>query len=468
MKLAPDLPVAVIGAGPVGLAAAAHLVERGLRPLVLERGDTVGATLMSWAHVRVFSPWRYNIDAAARRLLIASGWKEPDASALPNGGELVANYLAPLAALPSIAAGLKLGATVSAITREERDKMWSSGREKSAFIILYTDRNGHEHRARARAVIDASGTWTQPNPMGIDGLPVIGERSAARFIAYGIPDVTKAARASYAGKRTLVIGSGHSAINVALALMELQETDPATEIFWALRRDSIDKLLGGGLNDELPERAALGMAAKDAMRDGRLKMLAPFSAERVTLEGDSIKVSARLGGKPFEITVDRIVVAAGFRPDLSFLRELRVELDPAVEAPPRLAPLIDPNFHSCGTVPAHGITELAHPEPGFTIVGSKSYGRAPTFLMATGYEQVRSVVAHLAGDDVAARRVELSLPETGVCGGVAVETAAGCCGGPAPASVDACCAADAVAKASGESGCGCGSAAKTKTVEAAE
>jgi hypothetical protein len=468
MKLMPDLPVAVIGAGPVGLAAAAHLAERGQRALIFERGDSVGATLRQWAHVRVFSPWRYNIDAAARRLLVASGWQVPDENALPTGGELVAGYLKPLAALPAIAAGLKLGASVSGISREGRDKMWSGDRDGSAFIIFYTDSSGQEQRARARAVIDASGTWTQPNPMGIDGLPVVGERAASRFIAYGIPDVVKE-RASYAGKRTLVIGSGHSAINVALALMELQQADPATEIFWALRRNSIDKLLGGGLNDELPERGALGLAAKDAMQDGRLKMLAPFSAEQVMPEGNAVKVAALLGGKPFDITVDRIVVAAGFRPDLSFLRELRIELDPAVEAPPKLAPLIDPNVHSCGTVPAHGIAELAHPEPGFTIVGSKSYGRAPTFLMATGYEQVRSVVAELAGDHAVARTVQLALPETGVCGGVAIEKASsGCCGGPAPAAVDACCAADAVAKESGQSGCGCATSGATRAVEAAE
>ena len=178
-----------------------------------------------------------------------------------------------------------------------------------------------------------------------------------------------------------------------------------------------------------------------------------------------------LDGQPFEIDVDRIVVATGSRPDLSFLRELRVELDPAVEAPPRLAPLIDPNFHSCGTVPPHGIAELAHPEPGFTIVGSKSYGRAPTFLMATGYEQVRSVVADIAGDQEAARDVRLVLPETGVCGGVSIAggnaAADGCCGGPAPASVDACCVADATAKSEGKSGCGCGAGAKARPAEAA-
>ena len=165
------------------------------------------------------------------------------------------------------------------------------------------------------------------------------------------------------------------------------------------------------------------------------------------------------GGKPTRLDVDRIVVATGFRPDLSFLGELRIALDPAVEAPPALAPLIDPNLHSCGTVPPHGIAELSHPEPGFTIVGSKSYGRAPTFLMATGYEQVRSVVADIAGDHEAARDVRLVLPETGVCNSDPLPQAAasGCCGGPAPAGVDACCVKDADAKAAGESGCGCGS-----------
>lgn len=163
------------------------------------------------------------------------------------------------------------------------------------------------------------------------------------------------------------------------------------------------------------------------------------------------------GGR--DVTVDELIVATGFRPDLAWLRELRVELDPALECPPALAPLIDPNAHSCGTVRPHGAVELAHPEPDFYIAGMKAYGRAPTFLLATGHEQVRSIVAEIAGDHAAARRVELMLPETGVCstrpGGPAVADS-GCCGGPAPAAVDACCADDARAKASGEAGCGCG------------
>ena len=153
---------------------------------------------------------------------------------------------------------------------------------------------------------------------------------------------------------------------------------------------------------------------------------------------------------------DELIVATGFRPDLSFLRELRLALDPALECPPALAPLIDPNEHSCGTVRPHGARELAQPEAGFYIAGMKSYGRAPTFLMLTGYEQVRSIVADIAGDRAAAERVELVLPETGVCSRpVDASDDAGCCGGPAIANASACCKADESAKAQGKTGCGC-------------
>ncbi|NTF50968.1 NAD(P)-binding domain-containing protein [Rhizobium rhizogenes] len=461
-----ELPVAVIGAGPVGLAAAAHLVTRGIPLFVFERDDTVGASLLEWGHVRVFSPWKYNIDAAARSLLEKAGWHGPHDDALPTGSDIVGTYLQPLAALPQIAQNLKLGVTVNAITREGLDKVSSVGRDGSAFIVQYRNRHEQEERLRVRAVIDATGTWTQPNPIGVDGLPVPGEAAASDHIFYGIPDVAGAKKATFAGKRVLVIGGGHSAINAALALMEVQETEPSTEIFWALRRGGVDRLLGGGLNDQLPERGALGLAAKSAMEDGRLNMLAPFAVNRIQQEGDSLRVEAKLAGADYSMVVDRIIVTTGFRPDLSFLRELRIALDPIVEAPPALAPLIDPNLHSCGDVPPHGVVELAHPEPGFTIVGSKSYGRAPTFLMATGYEQVRSVVAEIAGDHKAAREVHLVLPKTGVCSvdlGVSLMEggeSGTCCGGPAPANVDACCAADAAAKAAERTGCGCNGATR--------
>lgn len=463
----PELPVAVIGAGPVGLAAAARLVERGLRPVLFEKGDRVGAALLDWGHVRVFSPWNYNVDAAARTLLADDGFTAPSGDYLPTGEEIVTQYLEPLSRVPAIAADLYLGAEVTGITRRGHDLMSNDGRAHAPFVVRYRDAEG-EHRLFASAIIDASGTWSRPNPLGADGLAVPGEAEATDLIAYGIPDVEGALRESYAGKRTLVLGSGHSAINVALALLDLQEKAPGTEVLWALRRDRISRLRGGGLNDQLPGRGALGLAAKRAIDEGRLKMLAPFVVDRIARSGDRLRVEATLGGRPVVEDVDRIVVATGFRPDFSFLRELRLGFDPAVEATPALAPLIDPNVHSCGTVPPHGVDELAHPEPGFYIVGSKSYGRAPTFLMATGYEQVRSIVAEIAGDPVAARQVQLVLPETGVCGvPQASATEASCSGGTAPATVDACCADDVAAKAKGEAGCGCPSTASEPIVATA-
>lgn len=439
-----DLPVAIIGAGPVGLAAAVHAVQRGLTLVVFERGPAVGAALRAWAHVRMFSPWRFNIDPAARALLTATGWRAPDEDDLPTGGDVVAKYLEPLATHPAIAPNLRLNAEVLAISRVGRDKLTSAGRNEAPFVIRWRGPDGEERSQLARAVVDASGAWFSPNPMGTDGLLVPGEAAATDRIAYGVPDVLGAARDAYAGATTLVVGSGHSAMNVILDLLALKEQTGGGQVLWALRRNRIARLLGGGLNDQLPARGALGTAAVNAIRDGRLELLSPYAAERIDRIDGGLRVVGNLNGQAHETDVQRVVVATGLRPDLSILRELRVALDPVMEAPPALAPLIDPNVHSCGTVPPHGVAELAHPETGFYIVGGKSYGRAPTFLMATGYEQARSVMAEIAGDHAAAREVRLVLPETGVCGAdfssddapppAPTKTgakAAGCCGKPA-------------------------------------
>lgn len=469
MEVIKNLPVAIVGAGPVGLAAAAQLIRRGLKPLILESGPSAGTSLRAWGHVRVFSPWRYVIEAAAADLLRSTGWSAPDDDALPTGTEIVEQYLEPLARVPEIAENILFDATVTAITRQGLDKVASQERDAAPFQIRYTDETGTEKSVIARAVLDASGTWSRPSPMGVDGLPVIGEKSASGKIAYGIPDVIGRDRADYAGRSVLVVGSGHSAINVVLSLLDLQAAAPATKVFWALRRNRIERLLGGGLNDQLPARGDLGLAAKAAIESGPVKLLAPFSAQSIRTTGDALEVDALLDGQPEQLAVDRIIVATGLRPNLDMLKELRIDLDPAVEAPRKLAPMIDPNLHSCGTVPPHGVVELVQPEQGFFIVGGKSYGRAPTFLMATGYEQVRSVVAELAGDHKAAREVHLVLPETGVCNASSPLTASSvgsCCGGPAPAKVDTCCVADVGVKEAGKSCCGSTAPKQSETAAA--
>lgn len=468
-----QLPIAVIGAGPVGLAAAAQLVRRGLTPLVLERGPQAGHTLSAWGHVRVFSPWSLNIDRAARDLLEETDWRAPEAEALPTGGELVDDYLAPLSRHPKLAPHLVFNAEVTAITRRGLDKLTDTGRAQAPFALRYRDATGEEREVQARAVIDASGTWFAPNPMGVDGLKVPGEAANSDRIAYGIPDVLTRERARYENARVLVVGSGHSAINVVLDLLKLQQSAPETRVTWGMRRNRLERLLGGGLNDQLPARGQLGLAAKAAIEAGLLQVQAPLAARRIEAAGNALRITGRVNGHDFDGTFDRVVVATGFRPDLAMLREIRVDLDPAVEAAPALAPLIDPNLHSCGDVPAHGVVELTQPEQDFYIVGAKSYGRAPTFLMATGYEQVRSIAAELAGDHAAAREVHLVLPKTGVCNSDAIDggdggaDSASCCGGPALADASACCAADEQAKAVEAAGCGCSPAAIPVSLKAA-
>ncbi len=421
-----DLPVAIIGAGPVGLAAAAHLLQRGLDPIIIEAGPSVATAPRAWGHVRMFSAWRYNVDAASRTLLERERWQAPDADRFPTGAELAQAYLEPLARTPAISARLRLGTRVTGVTRAGRGKVRSGGRETAPFE-LRLEAQGEEARIFAQAVIDASGTWGNPAPADASGLPAIGEEAAAPLIRYGMPDVLGSERARYAGRRTLVVGTGHSAIGTLIDLCALASVTAGTEVFWASRTGDLTRAYGGGEADQLPERGALGGHLRRLVMAGTVAILAPFAVDVMRLTDDgSLEVTGLEGER--RVRVDQLVVATGLRPDLYLLRELRLDLDPALECPSALGPLIDPNVHSCGTVRPHGAFELAQPEPGLFIAGMKSYGRAPTFLLATGYEQVRSIAAYFAGDIEGARRVELDLPQTGVCSaGSASSGAESCC-----------------------------------------
>lgn len=452
-----NLPIAVLGAGPVGLAAAAHLVQRGFAPLVFEAADSVAANLATYEHVRLFSPWQYNVDKAARELLSEHGWEQPDADALPTAGELMRQYLEPLASLPEIQCNLLFGHRVVAITRAGFDKVKTKGREAAPFIVRAETPEGMREYL-ASAVIDATGTWSQPNPLGANGIPAIGEARFADRIAYGMPDVAGAEQARYAGRRVLVVGAGHSAAGTLLALAQLAEAHPGTSIVWATRGSQLARVFGGGEADGLAARGQLGMRLKALRDSGALEFHQNFRIRELVQDGEAVRVI----GEPVDgveqaiAGVDLIVCSTGARPDLGITRELRVRHDPWLESTDALAPLIDPNEHSCGTVRPHGHRELAHPEPGYYAVGAKSYGRAPNFLLATGYEQVRSVVAALAGDLAAADAVQLELPETGVCntrfayeepaaaascgtGTAGGSCATGGCGQPAKQPATACC-----------------------------
>nr|WP_296069135.1 FAD-dependent oxidoreductase [uncultured Actinoplanes sp.] len=425
-----QLPIAVIGAGPVGLAAAAHLADRGLPFVLLEAGGEPGSAVRAWGHVRLFSPWRYDIDPAAGRLLADAGWVRPDDDRLPTGAQLADDYLQPLADLPALKPHIRYRARVAAITRSGLDRVRTTGRDRTPFLIRLTDGGD----ILARAVIDASGTWHTPNVLGASGIPAHGEADAAAYVESALPDVLGRDRERFAGRHTLVVGTGHSAATTLLGLAELAEQAPGTTVTWAIRGVSPARTYGGETADALPARGTLGTRLREHVESGAVTLVAGFSVQQLTPTADAVVVSD--GSRT--ITADRVVRATGFRPDHGIASELRLDLDPVLGATRALAPMIDPNLHSCGTVPPHGVDELSQPEPGYYAIGVKSYGRAPTFLLATGYEQARSVVAALAGDWDAARDVRLDLPETGVCSSSTpldtdrIDTAgSSCCGTPA-------------------------------------
>ena len=393
--------------------------------VIYEAGDSIASSMRSWGHIRLFSPWKHLIDPAARRLLQAEDWTEPRyQEKAPNGTELVERYLAPLAALDSIASRIHTGVTVAAVTRQGMDRTRSTGRSTTPFVLRITDANGTVTEVTARAVIDASGTYLNTNSLGSNGLDPLGLATVANHVTHALPDVLGADRARFSGKHITVVGAGHSAANTLLNLATLIQTSPETTVTWVIRNRSAVRVFTAD-DDELSLRASLGTKVKKLIDFGVITVVDGFEIVELAKDDDRVDIAGLRAGGIEHIHTDLVVNATGFRPDLSMLREIRLSLDEIVEAPVKLAPLIDPNLHSCGTVEPHGFAELEQPEPNFFIAGMKSYGRAPTFLLATGYEQVRSITAYLAGDLTAARNVELVLPATGVCS--TDSSASSCC-----------------------------------------
>lgn len=409
------LPVLVIGAGPVGLAAAANLLERGIDFEILEAGERAAASVHLWGHTRLFSPWRHLIDPASRRLLEAAGWTAPrDEELAPTGQGLVDEYIAPLADVSAIRSRVHYGTRVVAVTREGMDRTRTANRGSTPFLVRAITDSGDVVELTGRAVIDASGTYASPNPLSSSGLDPVGAADVDDLVLHALPDVLGRDRVRFAGRHTTVVGAGHSAANTLIALSELANSEPDTRVTWLIRNASAVRV-SSSPDDELADRARLGSRVDRLVDAEAIEKIDSFEISAVARHDGGVRLIGSRHGAPATHDTDVVVNATGFRPDLSLLREMRLQLDDVVEAPTRLAPLIDPNLHSCGTVEPHGFAELRHPEHGFFLVGMKSYGRAPTFLLATGYEQVRSVVAWLDGDMRSATAVQLTLPATGVC-----------------------------------------------------
>jgi len=402
-----ELPIAIIGAGPVGLAAASQLRIHGRDLVVLEAGGAAGAGIAKWGHVRLFTPWREIVDTTSRTLL-GSSWVPPDPGSYPTGSEFVSKYLRALAESPALRDTIRYEARVESVSRAGYDKVREQEREHVPFELVINTRAGVE-RVQARAVIDASGTTTRPNPLGSSGVPAPGEIECRDGISYGVPDILGQA-SRFANRRILVVGSGHSAQNVILDLVRLRREHPRTTVIWGVRGESLKRLVGGGASDPIPRRARLGTEVEQILGSEEIELRLGLEVDEVRPSSGGIEVVTALGDT---VLVDHIISATGFRPDATLLSELRLNLDPALECPVKLAPLIDPRFHWCGSVPEHGVTELSHPEQSLFVIGMKSYGRAPTFLLKTGYKQVRSVVATITGTASADMgSVSASLPIT--------------------------------------------------------
>lgn len=405
--------LAIVGAGPIGLEAAAAALERGFDVHVFERGE-VGAHPIAWGHVRMFTPWRMNLGPHGAERLRESGWKKPDPDQYPTGLEYADQYLKPLSGLPLFEKRLHQHAQVVHMARRglfKGDRVGDPRRRDHPFRLMMRDPGGRENFLHAFAVIDASGVYGQPNWAGDGGIPARSELYLAPQMSYHVDDVLDLRRARYAGKRTLVIGGGASGATVITDLARLAGEAPGTSAAWATRKtlDGLCPAIGG---DPLPERQALFERARSLAR-GEHPAITHLGGVRVEgFEFNSAthryRVSLATGEQVRLEEVDQVVVNTGFGPDDSLYRELQVHECYATRAPMKLAAALqESGAADCLEVPAFGADLLANPEPDFYILGHKSYGRSSHFLLETGFRQVAEVVEKLA------RELEIPSPGAG-------------------------------------------------------
>lgn len=390
--------VAVLGAGPVGLEAALWGARLGFDVTVIEQGD-VGDNVLAWGHVRMFSPWRMNVSPIG---LEALGHPALPWDALPTGREYAERYLLPLGR--SLRGRIHAGERVVAMSRAgtlKGDLVGDPERGRRPFRILTEDRAGRERVREADIVLDCTGTYRVHRQLGDGGIPAPGERGAARRISYEVDDILGHHRARYARRRILLVGDGHSAGTSAVALAALAEQAAGTDVLWIARRPAPP--LAEIPDDPLPERARLCRAANALAQGGHpaFRFVGGAHVEAMRLRGDGLHVRLRVGEEPREVVVDRILANVGYRPDTRIYRELQIHECYASEGPMKLAAaLLGEASADCLTQRSRGPEALRNPEPGFLILGAKSYGRNPSFLVRVGFAQVREAYALLTGRDV--------------------------------------------------------------------
>jgi thioredoxin reductase len=399
--------LAVIGAGPIGLETAFAALDAGLDVHVFERGE-VASHPLAWGHVRMFTPWRMNLGPATRAHLERSGWTAPPEGECPIGRELAERALQPAAALPEIRARIHPHSQVTHVSRRgalKADLLASPERRERPFRLLVRDHGGRENFLHAFALVDASGTYAQPNWAGDGGIPARGELYLAPQMSYHLDDVLGLRRERYAGRRVMVIGGGLSAATVVCDLVKLAAESPGTSVLWATSQAAgrlfalvPDDPLAGRVSLMKEARALIGGASPAVTHVGEA-WVEDFEFNSAT---HRYRVRLRIGEQARIEEVDQVIVNCGFGPDNSIYRELQVHECYASRAPMKLAAALlaasGDGTDDCLQVPAMGADTLASPEPLLYILGSKSYGRGSNFLLETGYRQVADVVQKLAAD----------------------------------------------------------------------
>ena len=382
--------IAILGAGPTGLEAALAAADAGLPFTLYEAAPTVAGNVREWGHVQLFTPWEMNVSPRMRRHLEAAGREVPGGSECPTGRDLAEKLFEPLAALPEIAPNVRLGTRVLSVGRQgllKHEEIATAERGRRPFRILLSDQNGREWTETADVVIDSTGTWGHPNTLGDGGIPAPGERSFSQEIRRDIPDFTREA-SDWAGKTVLLAGAGHSAQTAVRALAEL----PGTRVIWALRNP--EPGWGTHDGDPLPERARLAADAA-ALAGGAsptVEARRGVAVDEISKPNGKLEVVLRNGSGPERIEVDRILSLTGAVGDHGLYRQLQVHECYATCGPIKLsAALLGAGSSDCLAQTTHGADTLTNPEPGFFILGSKSYGRNNTFLMRIGWEQVGEV-----------------------------------------------------------------------------
>ncbi len=397
----PDVPrLAILGAGPTGLEAALAAAERGWPFTVFEAGDRPAAYVRAWGHVRLFTPWDLNVSPRMARHLEAAGVPVPSGDECPTGDELCDRVLDPLAALPEVAANLRVGARVTSVGRRgllKHEEIATAERGARPFRLLVAGAGGSEEIVGADIVLDCTGTYGQPNSLGDGGIPAVGEGQLDARIRRTIPDLASE-EGDWSGRTVLVVGAGHSAQTAVSDLAALADRGASTTIIWAVR--SAEPTWGQVANDPLPERAALVDRTRSLTAGGGspVRLETGVVVEALAERGGQVAVILR-NGSTSEVVVDTVLALTGAVGDNSLYRQLQVHECYATAAPINLsAALLGAAAGDCLQQESHGVDVLRNPEPNFFILGSKSYGRVNQFLLRIGAEQVDEVFAALASE----------------------------------------------------------------------